>query len=188
MTKDEMLLLCLQRLEDGLETPGHLEAEWSKDDRALCEQIRAALASPAEPACEHETQSTADNANVIVTICLDCGKRLRVEHKPMPDEDLTAERTDEPTEGAVTVDHGHIIETATGVHKTNCPGCHGERATAKTATELAQEFGPTIQEVPCFFCGVKLLDHARADHPWRRGSVVTDIDVAVNALRTGDGQ
>jgi hypothetical protein len=53
------------------------------------------VCSPAKPTCEHETQSTAGNANAFVTICLDCGKQLRIEHKPMPDEDSTAVRTND---------------------------------------------------------------------------------------------
>lgn len=53
-----------------------------------------------------------------------------------------------------------------------------------SAEELAREFWPTVQDVPCFWCGVKLADHEKTDHGWRRGSVVTDIDVALNAQRT----
>lgn len=51
MTKDDVLRLCLQRIEDSLESPGPHEPEWSKDDRALASVIRDAL-NASEPS-EH---------------------------------------------------------------------------------------------------------------------------------------
>lgn len=40
-----------------------------------------------EPGCKHEKQTTLTNGDLTVTMCLDCGEHLLVQHAPMPDED-----------------------------------------------------------------------------------------------------
>lgn len=51
--------------------------------------VRDAVNRQSEPPadCKHEKQSTTENANAIVTTCLDCGMHLHIQHKPMPDDD-----------------------------------------------------------------------------------------------------
>lgn len=54
-----LLLECAERLEEGLESEGGMEAEWSKADRELIARIRSAVEPSSEPEVE---QLRGDNA------------------------------------------------------------------------------------------------------------------------------